>query len=867
MINVTNGQFLSAIFGEDTPFCHVTDFPYDPSNIPKDKHLIAWKGDYYNRYHFGEKTNQYFTISTFYCDDQQQARRRKALYRQTHCLVLDDVREKLSEEAAAKLPRPSWVLETSHGSFQWGYIFDIPVTEASKIDNLNDGLIASELAPDGKDPGQRGVTRYVRLPEGANNKASKLVNGQPYPCQMILWEPFNRVTIEQLAAPFVVDLDAVRRESRTDGAADVSDHPLVNIPEIIHIKEVRSDGRFDIRCPWVNEHTGGDDSGSAVFTNSDGSIGFKCHHGSCQHQTGRELLQFIDGQSAGFSGNLKNWQIIREFSAVTEPSFMSPATPITETISFLEPSPASSPSPAPVATPDAIQLLCDALRREHPSSPEARELASNILKHTDDLPKLDQLPWHNTVCDLMSWGKGDFKDILKDLRKQWYGEKMSTAEFYDDVVYVKELNQFYDFKSRIFFTTEAFQNSFSHEDAEARKIALQDGRVKKVDRLDYAPKSPQIFVQDGTVYANTWSESTQAYGVRGDVARWHDHFDAIGWGAERKHIVQWMAFTLRHPDRKINHMLLLGSGEGCGKDYLLYPLTRAMGENYTVISGEELIRDFDDHLLSTKYLHINEAELGDRREALAVSNRLKPLAAAPPDTLRVNQKGIKPIKIRNIINASMTTNSQMPLRLNGPSRRFYALWSDLNPRDEHDNMMPEWLDYWEDRWNWMKGEKTHIGPISGWENIAYHLMYEVDLSDFNPAEAPPMTDFLRDIKEASKSPMQQTVEAFIRKRIGAFSCDLVTASDLSDTLRSGAIFSPGDMYAESRYFTPIKTGMVMKEIGAAKLTAYRLSTPIRLLALRNYEKYVNMDSKELYNEYERQMTEARGAAMLQVVKS
>lgn len=860
---VTNSEFLTALFGDDAPWVHVTDFPYDPGNIPKDKHLIAWKGDYFSRYNLTPGFNQYFTISNFYCDDEQQARRRKALFRHTPVIVLDDVKEKLSMDEVSKLPRPSWILETSAGSEQWGYILNKPCEDRGRVENLLDGLVANGLAPDGRDPGMKGVTRYVRLPEGSNNKASKLVNGQPYKCQLRLWEPFNRVTIGQLAAPFAVDLNAVRREARVDGAAAVSDHPLVNIPEIIHIKEVRSDGRFDIRCPWVQEHTNQDDSGSAVFTNADGSIGFKCHHGNCQHRTGRELLQFIEGQSPGFSGVLKNWQIVREFSQVAEPSFMSPVTqtPEPEEVSFLTPvSSQQTTNQAPVTPqPDGIQMLCDALRRQHPSSPEARELAAQIMKHTDDLPKLDQIEWHSQVRDLMSWSKGEFKDILKDLRQQWYGEKITTAEFYDDVVYVKELNQFYDWKSRIFFSTEAFQNSFSHEDAEARKIALQDGRVKKVDRLDYAPKMPQVFIENGTTYANTWSDVTQTYGTHGDIARWHDHFDALGWGEHRKHIEQWMAFTLRHPDRKINHMLLLGSGEGCGKDYLLYPLTKAMGENYTVISGEELLRDFDDHLLSTKYLHINEAELGDRREALAVSNRLKPLAAAPPETLRVNQKGIKPIKIRNILNATMTTNSMMPLRLNGPSRRFFGIWSDLNPRDKDDNMRADWLEYWEDRWTWMKS--------IGWQHVAYHLMYMVDLSDFNPAEAPPMTDFLRDIKEASKSPMQQTIEQFIRKELGAFKCDLVTANDMSETLKSGAVFAPGDMYSDGKYFTPIKTGMVLKECGAyQQLTAYRHGARVRLWVLRHAEKYVGMSSTELFHEYDRQLAEARGAAMMKVVK-
>jgi len=861
MINITDEEFLQAIFGADTPFCHVTDFPYDPSNIPKDKHLISWKGDYFSRYHFQPNTNRYFTISTFYCDDTQQARRRKALYRQTHCLVLDDVREKLSEAAAAKLPRPSWILETSKDSFQWGYIFITPVTEASKIDNLNDGLIDSELAPKGKDPGQKGTTRYVKLPSSINNKAAKLnADGTAFVSKLHLWEPQNKVTIEQLAEPFSIDLNKVRRESRVDGAADVSDHPLLHIPDIIKIKEVRSDGRFEVVCPWIHEHTGQEDSGAAIFTNDDGSIGFKCFHGSCIERTGRNLLQFIEGKSAGFTNTYKNWQIIRDFSSVVEPvSFMSaPASvvPVEEPVSFMTPIVAQ----VEMAPLDAIQMLMDKLRLVNHRSPEARQHAADVLKYTDDLPKLDKMQWHNEVCDVMTWTKADFKDILKDLRQQWYGEKVHNAEFYDDVIFVKELNQFYDFTSRIFFSVEAFQNSFSHEEVEAKKIALQEGRTKKVDRLDYAPKHPQIFKENDTIYGNTWSEKSQSNGTQGDIDRWHDHFDALGWGEYRKHIEQWMSFTLRHPDRKINHMLLLGSGEGCGKDYLLYPLTKAMGENYTVISGEELLRDFDDHLLSTKYLHVNEAELGDRREAMAISNKLKPLAAAPPDTLRVNQKGIKPIKIRNILNASMTTNSLLPLRLNGPSRRFYAVWSDLNPRDEHDNMKPEWLEYWEDRWNWMKG--------GGWEAVAHHLMYEVDLSDFNPAEAPPMTDFLRDIKEASKSPMQQTIEGFIDNQYGVFKCDLLTSHDMSDTLRGGAVFAPNEMYLDSKYFTPIKVGMAIKEANKyQQVQCYVNRQRIRLWVLRNQSKYASLDSKALYAEYERQMTEVRGSIInMRVVK-
>lgn len=864
---VNNHEFLTALFSEDAPWTHVTDFPYDPTDIPKDRHLAAWKGDYYCRYNLTPGFNQYFTISHFYADETGQARRRKTLFRHTRVIVLDDVKEKLAMDQVQKLPSPAWILETSPGSEQWGYVLDQPCNDRAKVENLLDGLVANGLAPEGRDPGMKGVTRYVRLPEGANSKASKLVNGKPYQCQMTLWMPFNRVSIEELAAPFQVDLNAPRREARLDGAADIEDHPLLQIPTIIRVKEIRSDGRFDVTCPWVHEHTTMDDSGSAVFTNADGSIGFKCHHGACEGRTGKDLLQYIDGEQPGFSGHLKTWQIMRDFSnlpslapaPVEKISFLDPA-PTTPEVSFLDPIP--EPPPAPIAaanTPEqVIEQLCNDLMRINNQSPQARQTAASILKFVDSMPKLDQLPFHIRICDIMHWSKAELKDILKDLRLQWYGEKISAATFYDDVVYVKELNQFYDWNSRIFFTTEAFQNSFSHIDSEARKIALQDGRVQKVDKLDYIPKYPRIYEERGVVYGNTWQD-VEVPNAPGDIDRWLNHFDVIGWSDYKKHLIQWMAFTLRHPDQKINHMILLGSGEGCGKDFLLYPLTMAMDHNCNVIDGEELFEKFNDYLLSTKYLHINEAEIGDRKEAIAISNKLKPLAAAPPTTRRVNQKGIKPIKIRNIVNSSMTTNSFLPVRLNGPSRRYFALWSDLNIRDHNDNVKKEWLDYWQDRWSWMKAD--------GWKAAAYYLMYQVDLSDFNPGESPPITDFLRDIREASKSPMQQTVEAFVKNKRGLFKSDLLTSSDISDVLRAGQIIAPGDMFTDAKHFTPIKVGMIMKEIGTyAQINAYRLGSKTKIWIIRNRDKYESMNGADLYNEYQKQLEQFRGEPMMKVVK-
>lgn len=846
---VSNEEFLRTLFGEDYVWAHVTGFGYDPGNIPAGQHLIAWRGNYFCRSSLSPSHNQYFTVSTFYADEKGQARRRKALYRCTHVIVLDDVREKLPIEQVQLLPPPTWILETSSGSEQWGYKLTTPSQDRHRVDNLLDGLVSQGLAPDGTDPGMKGVTRYVRLPGGVNTKASKLVNGQPWQCRLLLWEPSRSVTLEALAQPFAVNLDAARREQRVDGAASVDDHPLLAIPDLIHIKEERSGGRFDITCPWVEEHTNREDNGAGLFTNSDGTIGFKCHHGSCQGRTGADLLRVIEEDMPGFGNQLKAWQMRRAFSGLPAPTFIDDAPIIM--VQSAPPVPSQAPIPVQVDHPTVsadsiIQEAIGGLRRYIPGSSDMRAAAEQILKQIDPLPAADKIEYHTQIRDILRWTKPELKHVLEDMRRRWYKSATTeAADFYSEVVYIRELNQFYDRAKRIFYTPEAYQNSYAHLDAEVRKSALQNGLVMKVDKLDYAPLKPAVFQERGVDYVNTWIDSGEP-GAPGDISWYLEHFAVLGWSSHMEHILQWMAYTIRHPDIKINHMLILGSAEGGGKDWLLYPLAHAMGDNYSVISGEELLTGFHDYALSTKFLHINETELGDRREAAAVAAALKPLAAAPPETLRINQKNIKPVRVRNILSGVMTTNSNLPVRLNGPSRRFFAAWSDIVMRGEDGNMLPHWQKYWTERWEWMK----HGG---GMQAVVHYLRHVVDLSNFNPGLAPQVTDYLREIQDSSKSPMQQTIESFIRNKTGIMNSDLVTSDDVSLVIRSAAAINPSLVYCDPRNFTPHKVAQVLGTIPSVRrMEARNGANTVRLYCLRDYPHYSEMSKGGLFKEYEAQ---------------
>lgn len=868
---ITNEEFLRTLFGEDYVWAHVCSFTDDPSEIPGERRFQCWGGNYYSRAPLIPNSNQYFTISTFYADDKGKARRRKALFRATHVIVADDVREKLPLEQVLRLPPPTYKLETSPGSEQWGWVLTTPATDRHRVENLLDGLVRQGLAPDGKDPGMRGVTRYVRLPEGVNTKASRVVanGGVAPPCRILEWSPTRKTSLAALAAPFAVDLGVERREQRIDGAASVDGHPLLDL-DLIEIKSVRSDGRFDITCPWVDEHTGGKDDGAAIFTNGDGSIGFKCHHGSCQSRTGGDLLMLIEKDAPGFRSRLDMWKVMRIFGSSAPavqpklPPLDFMGKPVAPRLDFMGDVPVVDAPPPGVSdkawqTDKELRGYYDRLKLMIPGEMETHAFAEHMLQIIKTLRISHRTRWIGLMKDVTGWTKAEINKMMdeKDDDGKLAEEDEELSNFYATHVFVAEQNMFYCPGKRMWLSPESFHNYFSHvhEDARTRALTGKKG-VNKVDRFDYAPGLPEIFTEGGITYVNGWSGSIDC-GVQGDASRWLQHFDLLGWSEHKKHILQWMAYTLRHPENKINHILLLAGGEGNGKDFLLHPLHQAMARDATTIDGDELLRDFNDYLLSTKYLHINETELGDRKEARVIANKLKPLASSPPYRLRVNPKGVKPILVRNVVNCTMTSNSAMPLSLSGDSRRYYAAWSSISIRGADGQMTAEWRAYWDDRWRWMRCE-------DGWRACVHYLMHEVDLSDFDPGAVPVVTEFVKEIQEASEDPLHLVMREMIDNKQSLFASDIVCSRDVVQALKAAALLGH-----DIRYMPPASAvGRIMKQsgLGVSRWARHDNGNDMRLWIVRNRETYAKMNSSEVYQSYVRLMGQVRQTSPLTVVR-
>jgi len=312
--HIDNTTFLQALFGNAWEEVHVNSFMDDPSAIANDRRGICWATNHYGPWATAgglPEGNQYFDIATFYRAEDGTIRRRKALYLKCHVFVLDDVAEKIPEELARLLPPPTWILQTSADSYQWGYKLNPALAGRfmdyleSEVCNAQDILIGSDLVPSGRDPGMRGVTRLVRLPEGINTKASRLVDGWlPFKCKLTYWNPDAETTLEAIIAPFKGEgdsLDMVRNDAviGDQGQLDVEGHPVLDL--LSNLTRVGV-GEYKAMCPFTDNHTEIDYSNTdaIIYTKEHGKAAMKCHHGGCADKGLRALMAWSHEQE-GFT--------------------------------------------------------------------------------------------------------------------------------------------------------------------------------------------------------------------------------------------------------------------------------------------------------------------------------------------------------------------------------------------------------------------------------------------------------------------------------------------------------------------------------------------------------------------------------------
>lgn len=303
---VTNGDFLRAVFGDELDEVRpvVVSFAGNPSSVASKVWFgRAWSGD--AEPVLPADANNYFSLADFRPDEAGQYRRQKARFHALHAVMLDDVGSKVAVDRLT-LP-PSWLLETSPGNHQAGYLLREPLTDGNAADRLMNAIVNAGLC----DPGANGPrARLARLPVAVNGKHSP-----PFACRLTQWAPERRYSVQELADGLQLEVAPAERPRR-QSARTVKVHPAdgdpvwIPRPDENAVLAALSDrglykaplggGKHNISCPWLGEHTDEVDGGTAYFEPDDHWPigGFKCLHGHCAERHIRDLLGFLGIESA-----------------------------------------------------------------------------------------------------------------------------------------------------------------------------------------------------------------------------------------------------------------------------------------------------------------------------------------------------------------------------------------------------------------------------------------------------------------------------------------------------------------------------------------------------------------------------------------
>lgn len=298
-------------------------------------------------------------------------------------------------------------------------------------------------------------------------------------------------------------------------------------------------------------------------------------------------------------------------------------------------------------------------------------------------------------------------------------------------------------------------------------IEFLDGKI--VSSRMYRPDVPDEFFEvDGIRYVNSYMPRT----VPAADPNWQSH-DA--WKICEDHIntmfpddgkvlIKWMAHNVQFPGRKITWSPVLVGVQGDGKTTTINMLRAAMGvANVQDVSQEALFSDFNAWAEGACVRVLEEIRVtGTSRST--VMDKLKPMITN--SCIEVVRKGQDGRPVMNVTNYIAATNHLDALAIDEGDRRWGILRTPFASRDEMlAKHSPEYF-------------RRLVNAVEGFPGVIRGWLLNVDLSDFDPKIAPPMSAAKLEMINASRSPADADIREAISLGGEGISPDIIATDCL-----------------------------------------------------------------------------------------
>jgi len=446
------------------------------------------------------------------------------------------------------------------------------------------------------------------------------------------------------------------------------------------------------------------------------------------------------------------------------------------------------------------------------------KMAARMAAHVS-AASVDWLPCAEALAASATAAGLEDREIAPTLESAWKaGSSEPTAWIRVAVEWIYLANQdlFYHLRSGTYLKPNGFHGQFGYlywDKGSFAHYLLRADRVKRVHDIAYEPlNSDRYFERDGREFLNTFKPS-KVEPTPGDPSPFLDFMAGlIPDEAEREHLLEMIAFSVRNPGRRLRYALMLRTPvQGVGKSMLLEIWGELLGShNVRKTSPKELASDFQGYLPQRLLVLCEELNLGMGARAY---NDLKDMITS--DLVTVNEKYLRQREWRVFANFVFLTNLERPLLIEPTDRRLFYINSSAQRREA--SYYTEFVAWW----------RNNLGVIR-------HFLDGIDLDDFNPYECPPMTEAKRQLIADSRSELAQELALAIEERRGCFSSDIVTLDQVRIELARLLQIKGSNQLMNA-----------LKEVGALPLGQHRVVGSVdrqSLWAVRNVE-YWNLTDR------------------------
>ncbi len=283
--------------------------------------------------------------------------------------------------------------------------------------------------------------------------------------------------------------------------------------------------------------------------------------------------------------------------------------------------------------------------------------------------------------------------------------------------------------------------------ANAGHLALNVYKIPAVNGRMYAPGRDSVFIYNDAHMANTYPENQvppKPKSIRPvdktNIKRIKKHLaHLIADEGERRMLLDWIAFVVQNPGKRVNYAPLIQGVQGDGKSFLAFLLSATMGApNVRMGNAHILEGSFTGWAEGQCVMALEEIRLIGHNK-YDVMNRVKPFITNK--VIEIHPKGRNPYNVENTTNYLLFSNYRDAMPLSENERRFLVLFSQWQSSDQLRKFKEENPDYYID----LYGALDDSAPA-----IRYWLLRHELSENFNPMGDAPLTKAFYHMSKAAQ---------------------------------------------------------------------------------------------------------------------